>query len=79
MYGYYFLCLPIQDPYILHIYSPYHDYNYSYLMLTNFIGSSFIGSGYMSDVFAEMLPYIKLYMGSVLSAVCVFFVSVLGE
>ena len=49
VYGYYFLFLPILDPYIPHILqathtqpSPYHGYNYSYLMLTNFIGSSYM-------------------------------------
>ena len=43
------------------IYSPYHGYNYSYLMLTNFIGSS-----YMRDFFAMMLP-----IGSFMGVVCV--------
>ena len=43
---------------------PYHGYNYSYLMLTNFIGGS-----YMSDFFAKMLTYIELSIGSVVGVV----------
>ena len=53
-YGYYFLFLPIQDPYFLLIshttHSLYYGYNYSYLMLTKFIGTS-----YMSEYFAKVL------------------------
>ena len=37
------------------IYSTYHGYNDSYLMLTNFIGSS-----YMSDFYAKMLWVVVL-------------------
>ena len=33
------------------IYNMYHGYSYAYLMLTNFIGNS-----YMSDLFAKVLP-----------------------
>ena len=35
----------------LYIYSSYYGYNYSFLMLTNVIGNS-----YMSDSFAKMTP-----------------------
>ena len=53
------------------MYSPNRGYNYSNLMLTNFIGSS-----YMSDVFANNATYIELYMGSVVGVVCVFLLGV---
>ena len=47
VYGYYSFFLPMQNPYSYTfcrqpIYSLYHDYNYSYLILTNFIGSSYM-------------------------------------
>ena len=57
VYGYYSYL------YLIHFagrYSPYHGYNYSYLMLTNIISSN-----YMSDCFAKMIPilgYIELYI-----------------
>ena len=47
--------------------SPYHVYNYSYLMHTNFIGSS-----YMSDVFAIMLPVLSC-IGVVLWVLYLYF------
>ena len=47
--------------------SPYHGYNHSYLMLTHFLGSS-----YMSDVFCKNVTYIKLCMGRVMGVVYVF-------
>ena len=46
--------------------SPYHGYNYSYLMLINFISNS-----YMSDLFAKIVTYIEFYIGSVMGVVCV--------
>ena len=60
VYGYFFFCLPIQDPYISYlfcrqpIYGLYHCYNYSYLMLTDFIGIS-----YMRDCFCKNVTYIE--------------------
>ena len=48
------------------MYSLYHGSNYSYLMLTYFIGSS-----YMSNFFCKNGTYIALYMGSVMGVVCV--------
>ena len=42
LYEHYFFCLPYL-PSRQPIYSLYHGYNYSYLMLTNFIGSSYMG------------------------------------
>ena len=58
VYRYYFFFLHIQDPYILPfcrqpIYSLYQGYNYSYLMLTAFIGSS-----YMSNIFAWIVLWV---------------------
>ena len=48
------------------MYSPYHSYNFSYLMLNNFMGSSFMG-----DILAKILLR-ELYMGYIMSVVCVF-------
>ena len=55
------------------IYSPYHGYNYSYLMLTNFIGSC-----YMSDFFflQKWYLYIGLYMSCIVGVVCVLLIRV---
>ena len=65
------------SPYKTHIFelfymqpisSLHHGYNYSYLMLTNFIGSS-----YKSHFFCKNAAHIELCIGIVfMSAVCVF-------
>ena len=54
--------LPIQDPYILHI-----------LQVTHIQHSNFAGSGYMSNFFfLQKFTSIELYMGSIVSIVCIF-------
>ena len=45
------------------------SYNYSHLVLTNFIGISYI---YERFFFDQNASYIELYMGSFMSVVCVF-------
>ena len=73
VYGYYFSFRPYKT-HISYTFcrqpisSPYHGHNYSYLMLTNFIGSS-----YMSDFSVIMLPIQScIWVYSSMDVVCVF-------
>ena len=59
----YFVYQPIQDPYLLLIVyaahdSPYHGYNYSYLIFTSFIGSSYV----YERLVCKNVTYINLYV-----------------